>query len=187
MIELGVPIIPFFGIDIVSFTIDFVIAYALILAVSLTLNLEAGYAGVPNFGKVLFVAGGAAVAGAVTGRVAVLLLKINTSGDYNNHIAQVINSANLSLGENFPLSIEILLLGVVLGAMIGGILGLVFSVVAGRENLREDYLGMLLLASAQFFQIFLRSYEPFIGGTQGILVPDVFAWASPCPLGQICT
>jgi len=187
MIELGVPIIPFFGIDIVSFTIDFVIAYALILAVSLTLNLEAGYAGVPNFGKVLFVAGGAAVAGAVTGRVAVLLLKINTSGDYNNHIAQVINSANLSLGENFPLSVEILLLGVVLGAMIGGILGLVFSVVAGRENLREDYLGMLLLASAQFFQIFLRSYEPFIGGTQGILVPDVFAWASPCPLGQICT
>src|SRR5438445_432469 len=87
MIEIGVPIIPFFGIDIVSFTIDFVIAYALILAVSLTLNLEAGYAGVPNFGKVLFVAGGAAVAGAVTGRVAVLLPKITTSGDYNHQLA----------------------------------------------------------------------------------------------------
>lgn len=187
MIELGIPTIPFFGIDIVSFTIDFVIAYALILAVSLTLNLEAGYAGVPNFGKVLFVAGGAAVAGAVTGRVAVLLLSINTSGDYNGHIAQVINNANLSLGENFPLSIGILLAGLVLGGIIGATLGLVFSVVASRENLREDYLGMLLLASAQFFQIFLRSYTPLIGGTQGILVPDVFAWASPCPQGQTCT
>src|SRR5207245_4430585 len=109
MIEIGVPIIPFFGIDIVSFTIDFVIAYALILAVSLTLNLEAGYAGVPNFGKVLFVAGGAAVAGAVTGRGAVLLLKINTSGDYNNRIAQGINSANWAWGGHIPLTIELVL------------------------------------------------------------------------------
>jgi branched-chain amino acid transport system permease protein len=187
MIEFGIPTVPFFGIDIVSFTIDFGIAYALILAVSLTLNLEAGYAGVPNFGKVLFVAGGAAVAGAVTGRLAVLLLNINTSGDYNTHIAQVINRANLSLGDNFPLSIEILLAGVVLGAIVGAGLGVIFSVVASRENLREDYLGMLLLAAAQFFQIFLRSYEPLIGGTQGILVPDVFAWASPCPQGQTCS
>jgi len=77
MIEIGVPIIPFFGIDIVSFTIDFVIAYALILVVSLTLNLEAGYAGVPNFGKVLFVAVGDDVSVGVTVRVAVLLIKIN--------------------------------------------------------------------------------------------------------------
>src|SRR5712691_5374599 len=145
---MGLPQAVFFGLDFVKFGIDFANFYALYFAISLTLNLEMGYAGVPNFGKVLFVAGGAAVAGAVSGRVAVLLLKINTSGDYNNHIAQVINSANLSLGENFPLSIEILLAGIVLGAIIGGILGLVFSVVASRENLREDYLGMLLLASA---------------------------------------
>src|SRR5438128_12197367 len=98
MIEIGVPIIPFFGIDIVSFTIDFVIAYALILAVSLTLNLEAGYAGVPNFGKVLFVAGVARVAGGVTVRVADLLLKLNTSGHYNDYIPQAMNSAHLYLG-----------------------------------------------------------------------------------------
>ena len=45
-------------------------------------------------------------------------------------------------------------------------------------RLREDYLGMLLLASAQFYQIFLSGFEPLVGGTQGILVPDPYAaWA----------
>src|SRR2546422_6587974 len=37
---------------------------------------------------------------------------------------------------------------------------------------------MLLLASAQFFQIFLRSYPPVIGGVQGIEIPDFFGWAN---------
>jgi branched-chain amino acid transport system permease protein len=36
---------------------------------------------------------------------------------------------------------------------------------------------MLLLASAQLFQIFLGGYQPLIGASQGIEVPDVFAWA----------
>src|SRR5207247_3261810 len=34
-----------------------------------------------------------------------------------------------------------------------------------------------LLASAQFFQIFLGAYAPLIGGTQGISVPNFFGWA----------
>ena len=54
-------------------------------------------------------------------------------------------------------------------------MGLLASYPAIR--LREDYLGMLLLASAQFFQIFLGAYPPLIGGTQGIAVPDFFGWA----------
>src|SRR5437899_4651489 len=116
MIELRVPIIPFFGIDIVSFTIYFVIAYALILAFSLTLNLEAGYAGVPNFGKVLFVAGGAAIAGSITGRLAIMILGIDTHGGYNVSIAKIISQTNELLSRNALLSIELLLLGVLLAA-----------------------------------------------------------------------
>src|SRR5207244_9032104 len=40
---------------------------------------------------------------------------------------------------------------------------------------------MLLLASAQFFSIFLRSYPPVIGGVQGIEIPDFFGWANTGP------
>ncbi len=174
--KLSVPIECIFGINPVRFFVDFGVFYMLLLAVSLTLNLEAGYAGVPNFGKVLFVAGGAAIAGFVSGRLAVLALGITTAGNYNTLIARIIGQVNGSLSGNLLLSAELLLVGVVSAAGIGSVLGYLASFPAIR--LREDYLGMLLLAAAQFFQIFLRSYEPLIGGTQGILVPDVFAWAA---------
>src|SRR5205823_17703 len=87
----------------------------------------------------------------------------------------VINQVNASLAKNPLLSVELVLLGTILAAAIGGFLGFLASYPAIR--LREDYLGMLLLASAQFFQIFLGAYYPLIGGTQGISVPDFFSWA----------
>ena len=165
-----------FGINIATFFVDLGVIFTLYLIVSLTLNLEAGYTGVPNFGKVLFVAGGAAFAGSVSGRLATLILGINTFGNYNGNIARIINQVNADLSVNLALSFLLLFVGVLVGACVGAGLGYLASFPAIR--LREDYLGMLLLASAQFFQIFLAGYEPLIGGTQGIQVPDVFAWAS---------
>jgi branched-chain amino acid transport system permease protein len=172
---MDVPMFVLFGIDIIRFLVDLGTAYALYLAVSLTLNLEAGFSGVPNFGKVMFVAAGAAAAGSVSGRVAAIVLGINTHGDYNGFIATIIPSINTALTQNIVLSVELLALGVLLAAVVGAVLGFVASFPAIR--LREDYLGMLLLASAQLFQIFLGGYQPLIGASQGIEVPDVFAWA----------
>ena len=173
---ISVPSVPIFGVDVISFTIDLGTTFFLFLMVSLTLNLEAGYTGIPNFGKVMFVAGGAAIAGAVSGRLATLILAINTHGDYNTHIAQIITQINSGLSTNPALSVELLFVGIVLAAAIGGGLGFLASYPAIR--LREDYLGMLLLAAAQLFQIFLGGYQPLIGGTQGIEVPDLFQWAA---------
>lgn len=172
---MDVPMFVLFGIDIIRFLIDLGTAYALYLVVSLTLNLEAGFSGVPNFGKVMFVAAGAAAAGSVSGRAAALILGINTHGNYNGFIASIIPVVDSALSQNILLSIELLVLGVVLAAIVGAVLGFVASYPAIR--LREDYLGMLLLAAAQLFQIFLGGYEPLIGASQGIEVPDVFAWA----------
>ncbi len=161
-------------VDVARFAIDLLNTYALFLIVSLALNLEAGYAGVPNFGKVMFVAGGAAIAGSVCGRLAAMILGINTLGNYNGNIAIIISKVNTALSANPLLSLELLLLGIILAAGVGAVMGFVASYPAIR--LREDYLGMLLLAAAQFFQLFLAGYPPFIGGTAGISVPDVFGW-----------
>jgi branched-chain amino acid transport system permease protein len=172
---MAVPQLVLFGVDIIRFLIDLGTTYALFLVVSLTLNLEAGFAGVPNFGKVMFVAAGAAIAGSVSGRLAAVILGVNTYGNFNGHIAQIITQINAPLAGNFLLSMGLLLLGVVLAAGIGAGLGLLAAYPAIR--LREDYLGMLLLGSAQLFQIFLGGWEPLINGTQGIEVPDVFGFA----------
>ena len=61
---------------------DFTIFIAIYLIVALSLNLEHGYAGIPNFGKVLAVAGGAFVAGFFPGRLVALISNINTA-QYN--------------------------------------------------------------------------------------------------------
>jgi len=172
---MDVPMFVLFGIDIIRFLIDLTTVYALYLIVSLTLNLEAGFSGIPNFGKVMFVAAGAAAAGSVSGRVAAIVLNIDTHGDYNSFIASIIPNIDKALSQNILLSVELLVLGVVLAAVVGAVLGFVASYPAIR--LREDYLGMLLLAAAQLFQIFLGGYQPLIGASQGIEVPDVFIWA----------
>lgn len=172
---MDIPTVFFFGIDIIRFSIDLATAYGLYLIVSLTLNLEAGFTGVPNFGKVMFVAAGAAAVGFVCGRLAALVLGVNTFGNYNGNIQAIIPPLDKLLAANPILSMEILLVGFAIAAVIGALLGFLASYPAVR--LREDYLGMLLLASAQLFQIFLGGYEPLIGGSIGISVPDFFGWA----------
>ena len=172
---MDVPTLFLFGIDIIRFSIDLATAYGLYLIVSLTLNLEAGFTGIPNFGKVLFVAAGAATVGFVSGRLAALALGVNTFGNYNGNIQVIIPPLDKLLAINPVLSLEILFAGFAIAAIIGAVLGLLTSYPAIR--LREDYLGMLLLAAAQLFQIFLGGYEPLIGGSIGISVPDFFGWA----------
>ena len=79
---MALPQVFVFGVDLVRFGIDFANFYALYFAISLTLNLETGYTGVPNFGKVLYVAGGASVAGSLSGRLAASVYGISTRGDF---------------------------------------------------------------------------------------------------------
>src|SRR5437867_917411 len=164
-----------FGIDIITFLTDLGVFFTLYLIVSLSLNLEAGFAGVPNFGKVLFVAAGAAISGSVCGRLAAIILGIDTLGDFTGQTARIMPKVNAVLQNNIPLSFGLLLLGVLLALGIGGALGFLSSFPAIR--LREDYLGMLLLGAAQLFQIFLGGTRDLVGGSAGIQVPDVFKWA----------
>src|SRR2546426_10074744 len=91
---MALPQAVFFGVDLVKFGIDFVNFYALYFAISLTLNLEAGNTGVPNFGKGLHVAGGAAVAGSVSGRIPAYVYRINTHGEYVTSNGQRITPVN---------------------------------------------------------------------------------------------
>jgi len=160
------------GFDLVTFMTGFVNFYALYLAISISLNLEFGYAGVPNFGKVLFIAGGASVTGTITGRLAAYVLNIPTHGDFITFNFRIIDAINPLLPGVPWLTIGILLLGVVIGALIGGLFGFLASYPAIR--LREDYLGMLLLGVAQFYQVVMRTYTPLTGGAQNILVPDPY-------------
>ncbi len=164
---MALPQLFFFGVNLVSFTVDFVNFYALYLAISISLNLEFGYTGIPNFGKVLFIAGGAAFAGSISGRLAAYVFGVNVpNGDFITFNAQVITSVDnhilcgkssclgipLGVGGDPLFAAELILLALLIAALIGAALGYLSSYPA--IHLREDYLGMLLLGRRSSFKCF---------------------------------
>ena len=177
---MALPALIFLGVDLVRFSVDFAGFYALYLAISLSLNLEFGYTGIPNFGKVLFIAGGAAFAGSISGRLAAYVFGVNTHGDFITFNARIITQVDNLILSDPVFAVEMVAISLLIAALIGAGLGYLSSYPAIR--LREDYLGMLLLGSAQFFQVILRTYEPLIGGSQPIFVPDpYYFWAQAGP------
>jgi len=171
------PLITLLGVDVLQFGVSLIIFFALYLAISISLNLEFGYTGIPNFGKAMFVAGGAAIAGTFSGRFAALLYNIDTHGNYVYFNPMIIAQEDALLAHDALTAISVMLLSILLGGLVAGAMGYLASYPAIR--LREDYLGMLLLGAAQFFQVFLSGYDPLVGGTQGMLVPDLFVWLTP--------
>jgi len=145
------------------------------LIVTISLNLEYGYAGVPNFGKTLSVAGGAFMAGVVPGRLLAYLFGIGQS-DYINNNSQIISTINTDLVTNPALSMEIFIVTLIVAALFGALLGLLVAYPVSR--LRADYLGMTFLAAGQVILVIGSNYPPLVGGTLGVSVPEVFAFIS---------
>lgn len=173
---MGLPVIILFGsFNIVAFSVDFISFYALYLVLSISLNLEFGYAGIPNFGKVLFIAGGAAFAGSISGRLAAYVLNVPTRGDFITNNFNIINVGVNSILPSVPWFVVVL---VVIALLIGGAIGALFGYLASFPaiRLREDYLGMLLLGVAQFFQLIMLNYTPLTGGNQNIAVPNPYQY-----------
>jgi len=169
----GIPSVQFLGIDIVSFLVFLGIIFCVFLAISLTLNLEFGLTGIPNFGKAMFVSVGGAVGGSFAYRLTEILLRINTHGDdiYFNPV--IISQITPILQSNILFAAGIFMATVAVAAGVGALVGFLASYPAIK--LREDYLGMLLLAAGEFWIIFQTAYSPLIGGTQGMLLPNTLA------------
>ncbi len=163
-----------FGLDAGLLLVDFITTAALYLIISLSLNLEYGFSGVPDFGKVLFVTAGAAICGGVAGRLAVYLLGMTIPGGFLANNTVVAPQITTILQGNIPVSLAIFFCAVIIAAVVGGALGFVMSFPAIR--LREDYLAMLLFVLSVFVQVFLINYSPLAGGQNGISIPDPYAW-----------
>ena len=68
--------VTFFGIDVFTFGLNLVANTSLYLIISLSLNFELGFTGIPNFGKAMFVAAGASVGGSTAGWFASWFLQV---------------------------------------------------------------------------------------------------------------
>jgi len=167
---------------LVTFLRDLVIFFAIYLIVALSLNLEYGYGGVPNFGKVLAVAGGAFTVSFFPGRIAAWLFNIHTA-EYNgladyasvSYHTPIVDDINKMLAKDPTASIAIFFTTLVIAALVGAALGLIASYPAIR--LREDYLAIMLLAMGEAILVIGYNYTPIARGNLGAFVPDPFRWA----------
>jgi branched-chain amino acid transport system permease protein len=173
-----IPTLTIGGINVISTIVDFAIPTLVYVLVALSVNLEFGYTGIPNFGKVLFVAGGGLISGSLSFYLMAYILGIKS----NNPIADQFSlhgTMDSALVAHPALDLALLLFMIVVGAAIGGAFGFLASYPAIK--LREDYLGMLLLAAGEFFLIFVQAYYPITGGTAGLLTPDILGFTGSQP------
>ena len=164
-------------IDWVATTIALLTFFGIAAIIALSLNLEYGLAGIPNFGQALFVAIGAFTAGVTCTRLMPLLARraaLDPCGATNMAPALALRSQirktmpAVALG-NFALTLLI-------AAVIGGIVGLVAAYPALRLK-EEWFLGLVLLVGAETVRIFVRGYEPIICAYNGLSgLAQLFAW-----------
>jgi len=161
--------------ELIIFVRDYAIFFAIYLIVALSLNLEYGYAGVPNFGKVLAVAGGAFTVAFFPGRIIAWLFGIGTGLDYVAENMAIVGEVSKVLASDSAVALAIFFATLGVAGIIGAVLGFIACYPAIR--LREDYLAITLLAMGEAIQVIGYNYTPICGGTLGISVPDPFGWA----------
>jgi len=150
------------------FVVDLLAIFAIYVIVNLSLNMEFGYTGIPNFGKVLAVGAGAFVAASIPGRIFANIAGIE--GDYILDNLFIVSQINLWLVDNVGIGFVVFFLTLGIAAGIGGGVGLLTAYPVIR--LRGDYLAITLLAFGESIRIIGNNYTPLVGGTLGVQVPD---------------
>ena len=161
--------------------VSFLVFYGLYFILSLSLNLEYGYAGQPNFGKVFFYSVGAYTAGAVTAHT----LRWVSFGPLGETlglqpVADVCSAAAAVVREQLAaahpgLMAAIFLGALVLAALLGGAAGYLLSYPALR--VREVYLAMVLLIVAEISRSYVRANSSIACGAHGLVgIPNPLLW-----------
>jgi branched-chain amino acid transport system permease protein len=161
----------FIGADLL---LGIIVEFAIFAIVTLSLNLETGHTGIPQFGRVLAVMAGAFAVGAIPGRILAWSMGLPYGFEYGDDTVnyKVVPKLTDALAANAALSIGFFILCLVLAAVSGAALGWLTSRPAIR--LKEAYLGISLLAFGDFLMWIGHNWEPLVGGTTAVFIPDPF-------------
>lgn len=154
------------------FLLNVVVWFAIYLIVVLSLNIEYGYAGIPNFGRAMAVLVGAIAVGGVVNRLLMHFLGIG--GGIIGASGTLKGAVNPLILQNPLLGLGILLFSLLAAAIIGALAGAIFILPSAK--LRHDYLAITLLAISEVLYLVSNFNTSIIGGYYGVSTPDVLAW-----------
>ncbi len=164
------------NIDIGATAVAILTLFGIYSLMAISLNLEYGVAGVPNFGQALFVSIGAYVAGLTYTRLLPLLAG-----------AEVIHPCRQTMGQALQLRSEIMATQPVAGfinlgftfifaAILAGLVGFAVSYVTLRLK-EEWFLALVLLVGGEIVRIVVRGADDLIcshNGISGVAQPFYF-------------
>ncbi len=160
-------------IDLLAYTpmiTSFLVLFAIYLMMALSLNLEYGYGGIPNFGHVFFMSVGAYAAGVLTARTV----------DYFAHVqdycsGQAASMRTQLLSSNPFLAVSLFIISIIIGAILGGMFGYLGSYPALR--LKEDFLAIVLIFLGEIGRIIARNEPSIVCGLTGLTgIANPFIW-----------
>jgi branched-chain amino acid transport system permease protein len=156
--------------DIIGFLISWITFFSIYSILSISLNLEAGYTGISNFGKAAFYGIGAFIAAVVS-----LLVFLTLSGlSYPLYSLETIVAMGTLSKQNPVLNIIVFLFTLTLAFVISGVAGYLVSYPTLRVG--PAFLGITVLSFGELLRIFLRNFQP-TGGTYGLAgIPHPFAF-----------
>ncbi|MDQ3248460.1 MAG: branched-chain amino acid ABC transporter permease [Chloroflexota bacterium] len=169
------------NIDLPATLIALLTFFGISAIMALSLNLEYGIAGVPNFGQALFVSIGAYTAGWTYTRLLPLLAGQATIDPCGATLGQALQ-LRAQIMKTLPLvGLTNFVLTLLIAALIGGTVGYLASYPALRLK-QEWYLGLVLLVGSEVVRIVVRGYEPIICGNNGLSgLAQPFHWVGATP------
>lgn len=158
----------------VNILLTIFIDFAVFAIITMSLNLETGYTGVPQFGRVAAVIIGAFAVGAIPGRVMAAFMGLPAGLDYASDTVnfRLVPEINALLTSSWMISLGFLLFSLAIAALCGAGIGWLISRPAIR--LKEAYLGISLLAFGDFFMWVGHNWKGMVGGSVPVSVPDPF-------------
>jgi branched-chain amino acid transport system permease protein len=163
------------NIDIVATAIALATFFGISALMALSLNLEYGVAGIPNFGKALFVSIGAYTAGWTYTRLLPVLAGQAPIYPCGATLAQALQLRTSLVGSLSAAGFLNLAITLVVAALLGGVAGYLAAYPALRVK-EEWYLALVLLVGSEVVRTVVRGYEPIIcaqNGLAGIAQPFV--------------
>lgn len=157
----GLALLTFFGI------------YALM---ALSLNLEYGVAGIPNFGQAAFVSVGAYTAGWLYPRLLPLLAGRPFIPPCGDTLTRALQLRVEIISANPPVALAAFALTLGIAAALGAGIGYLASYPALRLQ-EEWYLALVLLVGSEVVRIVVNGFNPLICGNNGLAgIAQPFLW-----------
>jgi branched-chain amino acid transport system permease protein len=155
------------NIDLLSTTIALLTFFGISALMALSLNLEYGVAGIPNFGKVLFVSIGAYTAGLTYTYLLPLLGAHTPVYPCGPTLAEALQLRTGIIRNALDVGLFNFFLTGLIAMLAGGLVGVLASYPALRLQ-EEWYLALVLLVAGEIVRIIVRGYEPIICGHNGM-------------------